>query len=179
MKKFLAICILVVGIIILIASNMVGGSIVNSDEQLFRIHIRANSNITLDQNIKYRIKDEIVQFFIPKIANVSSAKEAENIVSSCLGEVNRICDEVLSSNGFDYSADSYIANEYFPDRCYEGYIVESGYYDALIIELGEANGDNWWCVIYPPLCFVNASGNDSNNIVYKSKILEIIREFFN
>lgn len=179
MKQFLAICIIVVGIIILIASNMLSGSTVNSDEQLFRIHIRANSNITLDQNIKYQIKDEIVQYFTPKIASVSSAQEAEIVVSRCLDEVNRICDEVLTANGFDYRADSYVANEYFPDRCYEGYIVESGYYDALIIELGEAKGDNWWCVIYPPLCFVNASENDSNNIVYKSKILEIIREFFN
>ena len=62
---------------------------------------------------------------------------------------------ILRQKGFNYVSNVKINNEYFPSRTYENTTLESGYYDAVIIELGEAKGDNWWCVMYPPLCFVN------------------------
>ena len=82
-----------------------------------------------------------------------------------------LANQVLAKNGFNYKATVAVRNEEFPTRVYEDLTLESGYYDALIVELGRAKGDNWWCVVYPPMCF---TGNESG-IIYKSKILEIIQ----
>ena len=82
---------------------------------------------------------------------------------------------MLSKNGFDYKSKVVVRNELFPTRVYDGFTLEEGFYDALIVNLGNAQGDNWWCVVYPPLCFTGSK----TPIKYKSKILEIIKEFEN
>jgi len=82
-----------------------------------------------------------------------------------------IADGILSNNGFSYKCEIVVRNEKFPTRVYDGVTLKSGYYDALIVNLGKAEGDNWWCVVYPPLCFGNAKP------VYRSKIAEIIAKF--
>ena len=72
-----------------------------------------------------------------------------------------------------------ICNEFFPARLYGEYAVQSGNYNGLTITLGEGKGDNWWCVLFPPLCYYNASFSDNSNmVVYKSKLLEIIKQFY-
>ena len=84
--------------------------------------------------------------------------------------------KAYEENGFEYTSDASVKREQFPTRVYGDLELEKGFYDALIVELGDAKGDNWWCVIYPPLCF--AGGNlTAGNIKYKSKILEIINEW--
>ena len=73
-----------------------------------------------------------------------------------------------------YKSRAVLREELFPTRTYDNLTLESGFYDALIVELGEGKGDNWWCVVYPPLCFVESG----HGYVYKSKIVEIIKNFF-
>ena len=85
-----------------------------------------------------------------------------------------MCDETLYANGKNYRSRVIVCREYFPTRAYESVVVESGVYDALIIELGEGAGDNWWCVIYPPLCFVKS---EDDGVRYKSRIAELWRRF--
>ena len=85
-----------------------------------------------------------------------------------------IANKTLYSNNFTYKASIALKNEHFPDRQYDGYDFPEGYYDALIIYLGEGSGDNWWCVAYPPLCFSTAG---KTNVAYKSLIAERIREW--
>ena len=140
----------------------------------FRIHIRANSNLEEDQYVKYLVKDKVVEYLTPYLANCESFDDVENVLSSRLNIIESISDTVLKQNGFTYSTTAKINNEYFPTRSYAGYVLDSGYYDALILEIGEGVGDNWWCVVYPPLCFVDTT----QNVVYKSKFLEIIKKFF-
>ena len=77
---------------------------------------------------------------------------------------------------FDYIANSRVSCEYFPSRNYNGTIFEADYYDALIVNLGSGEGNNWWCVAYPPLCFVGEE--TGGNVVYKSKLLELINKYF-
>ena len=91
-----------------------------------------------------------------------------------LKEAEAIAEKVLLENGFSYGASAKLIKEEFPTRVYEGATLLAGVYDAFILELGSGEGDNWWCVVYPPLCFAGGE----QNIVYKSKILEIIRSFF-
>ena len=84
---------------------------------------------------------------------------------------------MLRDGGYNYVSNAELRNEYFPTRAYNDVVFESDYYDALILELGSGEGDNWWCVAYPPLCFV---GNDlgSDGIQYRSKLLDMISKFF-
>ena len=84
----------------------------------------------------------------------------------------------MQGEGFDYFADATILKEYFPTRTYDDVTLYDGEYDALIINLGSAKGDNWWCLVYPPLCFVAEYDLTNSNIVYRSKLLEIIQSFF-
>ena len=90
--------------------------------------------------------------------------------------LQNICNAYLVAKGFTYKAKVSIKQEYFPTRIYDDLTLDAGYYDAIIVELGKAEGDNWWCVVYPPLCFAAPRGK---NVIYKSKILEIIEKFKN
>ena len=141
--------------------------------EYLRIHIRANSNSQIDQQIKYQIKDEVVNFLTPYIAECNTFSKAERVLTDNLDGIEKTCDNFLSSNGFDYKSRATVKSENFPLRVYDDLTLEEGIYRALIIELGDGKGDNWWCVVYPPLCFVSNGGAT----IYKSKILEIINDF--
>ena len=104
--------------------------------------------------------------------NVNTATAAE---LELLPGIERVADKVLAKNGFNYTSHAEWRKEEFPTRVYDGVTLEAGVYDALIVELGTGKGDNWWCVVYPPLCFSGAAGS---NVQYRSRILEIIRNFF-
>ena len=150
-----------------------GCSYQNNSVEYLRIHIRANSNSQQDQSVKYQIKEEVVAYLTPLIVECNSKEQAISLLNSHKREIEKVCDKVLSDNGFDYKAEVAVRNELFPTRVYGEFTLNEGFYDALIVELGKAKGDNWWCVVYPPLCF---AGSDTN-VVYKSKILEIIEKF--
>ena len=138
-----------------------------------RIHIRANSNSLEDQNVKYEIKEDVVEFLTPYIIECATYEDVVDLIESKKSEIEKLCDSVLRNNGFDYSSEVKIDNEYFPTRAYQDLSLEANFYDALIINLGTGEGDNWWCVVYPPLCF-----KDTKNVIYKSKIVELINKFF-
>ena len=143
-----------------------------------RLHIRANSNSEQDQNVKYKIKDKLMYILTPYLCDVESKEKAVEIIHNNNTKIVNECLNLLQENGFWYSVNIKIANEFFPTRKYSNTTLESGYYDAVIIELGAAVGDNWWCVMYPPLCFVNKNEN-INQIKYKSVIYEWFKKLFN
>lgn len=173
MGKFWAILAVFVMVIILIF----GTTYKQVNTEYLRIHIRANSNSQIDQNIKYEIKDQIVIALTPYVASCNSFEEVEEMLCEKLDLVNSVANLVLKQKGLSYTAKSKLASEEFPTRSYNGFVLEEGIYDALIVELGEAKGDNWWCVIYPPLCFTSTTSG--TNVVYKSRILEMIKNFVN
>ena len=142
--------------------------------EYLRIHIRANSNSQIDQQVKYSVKEAVIEHLTPYIANCADKQSAIKTLNERKSEIERVADRVLVENGFNYKSEVAVRNELFPTRVYEDFTLEEGFYDALIVNLGEAQGDNWWCVVYPPLCFTASS-----NVKYKSKILEIIKEFEN
>ena len=173
MKK---ICITFLLLFIIILTVGCNGVNFNSDTkdntEFLRIHVRANSNEEKDQTIKYQIKDIIVEFLTPFIADCQTKSDAVNVITAKSIILKQKVDEVLLKNGFHYNSNIIIKKETFPTRVYDGITLQSGYYDAVIVELGSAQGDNWWCVVYPPLCFTGGE-----NVKYKSKILELIEEF--
>lgn len=137
------------------------------DGELLRLHIRANSNSAADQSVKLKVRDA-VNAYIERNVKKSTFEEAYADIGSRLDEISAVATAVLEKNGFYYGAHAKLTNEYFPARQYGDRTVEEGYYDALIIELGQAKGDNWWCVIYPPLCY-----GESDSFSYKSFFAEL------
>lgn len=174
MKKVICLLIFIYSIIFLLGCGNFRR--INNDSYL-RMHIRANSNYAIDQNVKYLVKDEVLKFLTPIVANCNSFEDVKNTLTVNLPKIEERADAVLSENGFNYSSKAYINNEFFPTRYYEDVVLQANFYDALIIELGEGEGDNWWCVVYPPLCFLNAQ-NTGDNFIYKSKLLELVDKFF-
>lgn len=179
MKKIIAICFLVVAVCMTIAVCFNQTQNITTDADYLRIHIRANSNDSVDQTVKYQIKDAIVEYLTPKIADCVTKSDVVEVIETEQINLKTIADEILADKGFEYQANIKINNEFFPTRSYQTYTLESGFYDAVIVELGSATGNNWWCVLYPPLCFVNYSAKTGQEVVYKSRILEIIKSFFN
>ena len=175
MKKILA----GLFIIVLVAATVVfvtklGGQTASAETEYLRIHVRANSNEQVDQSVKYLVKDEVVKFITPYAAQCTGKAAAIEVIGGILGGIEDVCDRVLKENGFSYTSRASIRAEQFPTRVYGDLTLESGIYDALIIELGTGTGDNWWCVIYPPLCFTSATAD----VEYLSAILDIINKFF-
>lgn len=170
MKK-VAVCVLLLGVIVGVAL-LFGNH--GEENGYLRVHIRANSNESVDQTVKYKVRDAVVEYLTPTVAECNTKEEAMQRVKSELPAIERTAERVLSENGFSYGARASLRREEFPTRVYENVTLEAGVYDALILELGTGTGDNWWCVVYPPLCFTSGGGN----LVYRSKIMEIIRSFF-
>ncbi len=142
--------------------------------EYLRIHVRANSNAEVDQSVKYAVKEKIVQYLTPYIAECDTKQKAQTLLESQLSSIIRVANATLKAYGFNYTAKASVKKEEFPTRVYGSLELKSGIYDALIVELGEGTGDNWWCVVYPPLCFTGGG-----SVVYTSKILEIISDFKN
>ncbi len=143
-------------------------------DDYLRIHIRADSNEKGAQAVKYLVRDGIVAYLTPLVAEFSTKRDALDGIEENLDEISAVATSVLRKNGFSYGATARLEREVFPTRVYDGYTLPSGEYSALIVRLGKGEGDNWWCVVYPPLCFTGGQGA----VVYKSKIKEIIRRFY-
>ena len=173
MKK---ICISFLGCIIIILSAIcIFIPQQNANTQYLRIHIRANSNLEIDQSVKYLVKDKVVSYLTPLIAECDTKQKAQRTLEENLINIENVANSVLKSKGFNYVSSAKINTEAFPTRAYNNLTLEAGSYDALIINLGSGSGDNWWCVVYPPLCFTG----EGTSYIYKSKIYEIINKFFN
>lgn len=174
MKKF-AVCMILIALIAGLAIAFAGTGSPNPDaDQYLRVHIRANSNGKEDQAVKYLVRDAVVEYLTPVVAQCHTKTEAMQAIEQKLSQVTQVAKRTLERNGFSYGAKASLKREEFPTRVYEEVTLDAGVYDALILELGTGTGDNWWCVVYPPLCF---SGGNAN-FVYKSKIKEIIDRFF-
>ena len=172
MKKILAVIIVTAAIVATLVYAS-GAQTAQAENEYLRIHVRANSNEQIDQSVKYKVKDEVVRFITPYAAECTDKNKAMKVIGGILPEIEKVCDEVLKQNGFSYTSKASVRAQQFPTRVYGELTLESGIYDALIIELGSGTGDNWWCVIYPPLCFTSGTAG----VQYRSAIMDLIDKF--
>lgn len=135
-------------------SNAVTADISNS---VFRLHVIANSNSEEDQNLKYKVRDAIIEYMNSISKGVSSKEEAIKIAEENKENFYNIAKKVINDNGFNYNVNINIGNFSFPTKTYGDISLPAGFYDALKVEIGEASGKNWWCVMFPSLCFVDIS----------------------
>lgn len=205
-------------IIILFVINLVGGCTIVEDERsldlkelnyeeiadkLIRFHVIANSDSEEDQALKLKVRDRIIDKMSLKLEKAENLDEARDILNSSIEEVNGIARDVIIEEGFDYDVKTMLSNENFPDKIYGDYVFPQGTYEAYRVIIGSGEGQNWWCVMFPPLCFVDESKNivdtkklDENianlenkteenkkdndkKVIFKFKVVEIFDKIFN
>lgn len=126
-------------------------------ESVFRLHIIANSDSKEDQDLKYKVRDNVINYMNSLCSNTNSKEEVISIANEHLEDFKQIALDTIKENGFDYNVSVEINNVFFPTKAYGDISLPEGYYDALRIKIGNASGQNWWCVMFPPLCFVDVS----------------------
>lgn len=168
---------------------------------VFRLHVIANSDSDEDQSLKLKVRDNLLNYMNNICSDCSSKDEAINLAIEHEDEFQKIAEQTILESGYDYSVKININNFYFPTKNYGDISLPAGYYDALRVEIGEAAGKNWWCVMFPSLCFIDISSgivdneakenleenlesesynvisdNDSGEIKFKFKLIEFFAE---
>ena len=126
-------------------------------ENVFRLHVIANSDSTEDQNLKYKVRDSLLKYMKEICGNCKNKDEAILLVTEHQEEFKQIALQTIYDEGYSYDVDISIGNFEFPTKHYGDISLPAGFYDALRVEIGEAKGQNWWCVMFPPLCFVDVT----------------------
>ena len=126
-------------------------------ESVFRLHVIANSDSKEDQDLKYKVRDNLISYMNNICKNCNNKEEAIKIATKHKEDFKEIALKTIKDNGYSYDVNISIGNFQFPTKDYGDISLPSGYYDALRVEIGEAKGQNWWCVMFPPLCFVDIS----------------------
>ncbi len=125
------------------------------NKKVIRFHVLANSDSNLDQGVKLKVKDNVIKYIHPLLKESSSLDESRKILNENKDEIINIANKTLKENGQDYVATAEMAKQQFPVKSYGNIVFPSGEYEAFRILLGKAEGKNWWCVMFPPLCFVD------------------------
>lgn len=124
-------------------------------EKVIRFHIRANSDKEEDQALKLLIRDEILEVMGEKFQDTKSLDESRLVIKDNMDKMKNIAEDIISRQGKDYEVNISLKEDNFPLRKYGNMIFPQGQYEALIIEIGQGQGQNWWCVMFPPICFVD------------------------
>lgn len=159
-------------------------------EDTLRLHILANSDSREDQDLKIAVRDLILDSFGGKLEGIDAIDSAIEITEDMLDEIENMANDFIASTGVNYGVKAEISKEWYETRDYGSFTLPRGYYSSLIITLGKGEGQNWWCIMFPPMCRDFASddgGDDSGGAVYeiggekytiKFKSLEIIADLF-
>lgn len=124
-------------------------------EKLIRFHVIANSDSEEDQNLKLKVRDEIIAYLDPMLDKSKSIEESEKIIKENREKLIEISKKVIKENGYKYDVKAELAYSNFPTKQYSNIVLPAGKYKALRVVIGEGTGKNWWCVMFPPLCFVD------------------------
>lgn len=137
-----------------------------------RFRIIANSNSIEDQTMKKVIKKDLEKQLFPLVENSTSKEETKQIIKQNQDLINQ------TLNKYNVDFDINYGQNYFPTKEYKGITYSSGEYESLVISLGEAKGNNWWCVMYPPLCLIDSKDEEQDNadVEYSSYIKEILKK---
>lgn len=129
-------------------------------DDVFRLHIIANSDFDFDQQLKLKVRDRILEHTKEMFSKAKSKEDSEKIIAENLQNIADIAKEEICLNGYDYPVKAEITNMYFTTRYYDDYTLPSGMYDALRITIGEGKGRNWWCVMYPSICISSVESDE-------------------
>lgn len=152
--------------------------------EVFRLHVIANSDTEEDQKLKLKIKTRIVEYLEEILGKDADLEETKEAVLTHLGEIEREAERLVHEQGFDYPVKAVVEKTYFPKKSYGDCTFPAGEYEALNVKIGEARGHNWWCVLYPSLCFIEDTygvvteekKEDLKSILTTEEFLEILEK---
>lgn len=133
-------------------------------DQIIRFHIKANSDKEEDQALKLKIRDEILKEMGAQFEKSNSLEETRGIVEANLNNIKSITEKVIGKEGKDSAVNVFLGKQNFPTRKYGNITFPSGEYETLQVTIGEGKGKNWWCVMFPPLCFVDVNHGTASNV---------------
>ena len=173
-KRFLIVLILFSFFIFISAASYVNAVSEDIAQSVFRLHVIANSDSKEDQDLKYKVRDKVLEYMNEISKNCSSKEEVILLAEEHKEEFKKVAENAIKQNGYDYEVNIKIGNFDFPTKTYGDISLPAGEYDALRIKIGEAKGQNWWCVMFPPLCFVDVTSG-----VVPDESKEVMKENLN
>lgn len=200
-KRFILVSALLIIYVCISAVSYTHAVTTDIADSVFRLHVIANSDSDEDQNLKYIVRDKVIEYMSSISQNASSKEEVIKIAKANLNKIQAIAAQTIRDNGYTYSVNVEVGNFSFPSKRYGDITLPPGYYDALRIKIGKAEGQNWWCVMFPPLCFVDVTSGvvpdeskeimkenlskeefdliskNSNEVKVKFKIVEVLQNF--
>ena len=174
MKKSIIIFILIILIYILIG-NVIAEKDMIPDEAI-RIRVIANSNSEYDQNIKIKVKDNLQSIMYKLLKNTEDIESSRNIIKNNINLVEDDIYTLLQREKYQLPFNINFGLNYFPKKEFKGITYDEGYYESVVVTLGEGLGDNWWCVLFPPLCMIEAE--ESTDVEYTTFVKKIIDKYF-
>jgi len=167
MKKII-ICLFIVTVLVLVNKEE---TIVLIPEDAIRFRIIANSNSIEDQKEKIEIRNELEPIIGDILTNSTTKEETKTEINNNLYKINHVIDKFNTTYDVNYGLN------FFPEKNYKGVTYKEGNYESLVITLGDGLGDNWWCVLFPPLCLLEANETNYDDITYTSYIQELINKY--
>lgn len=144
--------------------GVLAGIYINTDmaladvpEKIIRLHVVANSDSPVDQQLKLQVRDKVISSMSGKFEGLKDISEVKDLIRGSLVEIEAIAEEIIIENRKNYSVKAAFTETDFPTRAYGGITLPAGTYQALNIVIGEGRGKNWWCVMFPPLCFIDVA----------------------
>lgn len=145
-------------------------------EKLIRFHVLANSDSDIDQDLKLRVKDEVLKYISPILNESQSLEESREILKREDKNIIKIAEDYIKSQGFDYTIETTLTRENFPVKEYGNIVLPQGEYEAYRILIGEGKGQNWWCVMFPPLCFIDVTKGQVAYDETEKKMKDVLSE---
>ena len=159
--------LLICTFIILAVSLFAGLFPVHGEEEIYdtvvRLHVLANSDSDTDQELKLKVRDRVIELVSPTVEDCTTQSEAIAAIGSIMDELELAAEEVVRAEGYDYDVSLLIGEEYYPTKTYETCAFPEGEYVSLRVCIGEAEGQNWWCCLFPPLCLSAASDTSAQS----------------
>jgi len=171
MKRKIFFLLLGLILVMVYKNNLTEISIPNES---IRLRVIPNSNDPKDINVKEQVKTYLEKDIYNLVKGVDNIDSARNIIKSNLTSIENNIDNIFRTNNYNLNYNVNYGNNYFPEKTYYGKTYDEGYYESLVIYIGEAKGDNWWCVLFPNFCLVD----NKEDITYKSLIKDLINKIF-
>lgn len=144
-------------------------------DKIIRFHVRANSDSDEDQQLKLMVKDRVISYLSNEMNASTSKCDSMSYIENNLDAIEAVALEVITEQGYNYTVNAYITKEFFPTKSYGDVTIPCGEYDAFRIDIGDNSGKNWWCILYPPLCFVEGTygiATDESKMLLKNVLDE-------
>lgn len=171
MKK----AIIMLVIFFILFSNVKADNYIIPDDAL-RIRVIANSNSEYDQNIKLKVKEMLEIKMYNLLKDIKGLENARNIINNNLVNIENEVKTILENENYILGYNISFGDNFFPKKEYKGVTFNEGYYESLVVTLGAGAGDNWWCILFPPLCLMEAE--ESEEVEYKFFVQELFDKYF-